>query len=287
MQSFSIAGPIRCLSCCRDEWEGWRVLYPYRMEIRESIMEAVGNTPLVRLGRLHQHGNLLAKVEYMNPGGSVKDRIGLAMIERAEANGWLEPGGTIVEPTSGNTGVGLAMVAAMKGYRLIAVMGDKQSVEKQDLLRAYGAEVVLCPNDVSPDDPRSYYATAERLTRELGAYCPDQYSNPENPASHVQSTGPEIWRQTDGQVRVLVVGIGTGGTITGAGAYLKSKNSDVIVVGVDPVGSIYTAESDEDVHSYLLEGVGEDFWPEIFNPDIVDRYEQVSDGEAFVMARRR
>jgi cystathionine beta-synthase len=256
------------------------------MEIHESIVDAVGNTPLVRLARIHPPGNLVAKVESMNPGGSVKDRIGMAMIERAEANGWLQPGGTIVEPTSGNTGVGLAMAAAIKGYRLIAVMADKQSQEKQDLLRAYGAEVVVCPTDVAPDDPRSYYSTADRLTRETpGAYRPDQYSNPANPHAHVHSTGPEIWRQTDGEVGVLVVGVGTGGTITGTGRYLKARNPELLVVGVDPVGSIYTAETPGGVHTYLVEGVGEDFWPEAFDPKVVDRYEQVNDRDSFLMTR--
>jgi cystathionine beta-synthase len=257
------------------------------MEIHEDIVAAIGNTPLVRLSRLHPPGNLVAKVEYLNPGGSIKDRIGLAMIERAEVNGWLVPGGTIVEPTSGNTGVGLAMVAALKGYKLVAVMADKQSKEKQDLLRAYGAEVVTCPTDVEPEDPRSYYSVADRLTREIpNAYRPDQYSNPANPQAQYESTGPEIWRQTDGQVGVLVAGVGTGGTITGTGRYLKEQNPDVLVVGVDPQGSIYTARTPEDVTTYLIEGVGEDFWPETYDPEITDRYEVVTDKEAFVMTRR-
>ncbi len=257
------------------------------MDIRPDIVAAIGNTPLVRLGRLHPPGNLVAKVEYMNPGGSVKDRIGLGMIERAERLGLLQPGGVIVEPTSGNTGIGLALVAALKGYRLIAVMADKQSKEKQDLLRAYGAEVVVCPTDVPPDHPDSYYSVAERLTRETpGAYRPDQYSNPANPEAHELTTGPEIWEQTDGEVKVLVVGVGTGGTITGTGRYLKKQNPDITVVGVDPEGSIYTAASEEDVTTYLIEGVGEDFWPETFDPDVVDRYEKVGDREAFSMTRR-
>ena len=257
------------------------------MEIHEDIVAAIGNTPLVRLGRIHPPGNLVAKIEYMNPGGSVKDRIGLAMIERAERNGWLEPGGTIVEPTSGNTGVGLAMVAALRGYRMIAVMADKQSKEKQDLLRAYGAEVVVCPTDVAPDDPRSYYAVADRLTQEIdGAYRPDQYSNPANPLAQYESMGSEIWKQTDGAVGAYVAGVGTGGTVSGAGRYLNEQNSDIVVVGVDPKGSIYTAESEEEVTTYLIEGVGEDFWPETFDPDVVDRYEQVTDAEAFAMTRR-
>ncbi|HHC09400.1 MAG TPA: pyridoxal-phosphate dependent enzyme [Actinobacteria bacterium] len=257
------------------------------MEIHDDVVAAIGNTPLVRLRRLHPPGNLVAKLEYLNPGGSSKDRIALAMIERAERLGLLRPGGTIVEPTSGNTGVGLAMVAALKGYRLVAVMADKQSKEKQDLLRAYGAEVVVCPTDVAPEDPRSYYSVADRLTREIpGAYRPDQYSNPANPQAQYETTGPEIWRQTDGEIGIFVAGIGTGGTITGVGRYLKERNPEVMVVGVDPEGSIYTAESDEDVHTYLTEGVGEDFWPETFDPEIVDRYEQVTDAEAFAMTRR-
>jgi cystathionine beta-synthase len=257
------------------------------MEIHENIVAAIGNTPLVRLGRIHPPGNLVAKMEYMNPGGSSKDRIGFAMIERAEANGWLEPGGTIVEPTSGNTGVGLAMAAALKGYKMVAVMADKQSIEKQDLLRAYGADVVVCPTDVAPEDPTSYYSVADRLTREIpGAYRPDQYSNPANPQAQYDTTGPEIWRQTDGQVGTFAAGVGTGGTITGIGRYLKERNPEVMVVGVDPEGSIYTAESDDDVTTYLIEGVGEDFWPETYDPSFTDRYEMVTDAEAFAMTRR-
>lgn len=257
------------------------------MDIRETIVDAIGDTPLVRLGRLHPPGNLVAKIEAMNPGGSIKDRIGLGMIERAEQNGWLEPGGTIVEPTSGNTGVGLAMVAALKGYKLVAVMADKQSREKQDLLRAYGAEVVVCPTDVSPDDPRSYYSVADRLTEEIpDAYRPDQYSNPANPQAQYETTGPEIWRQTDGTIGVFASGVGTGGTICGAGRYLKEQNPEILVVGVDPEGSIYTAPSEADVRSYLTEGVGEDFWPETYDPTIVDRFEMVTDNEAMRMTRR-
>ncbi len=257
------------------------------MDIHEDIISVIGNTPLVRLSRLHPPGNLVAKVEYLNPGGSVKDRIGLAMIERAERLGELQPGGVIVEPTSGNTGVGLAMAASLRGYHLIAVMADKQSKEKQDLLRAYGAEVVVCPTDVPPEHPESYYSVAERLTRETpGAYRPDQYSNPANPEAQEATTGPEIWEQTDGRVGVLVAGVGTGGTITGAGRYLKKQNPDVVVVGVDPEGSIYTAARPEDVTTYLIEGVGEDFWPETFDPEVVDRYEVVSDRDAFLMTRR-
>jgi cystathionine beta-synthase len=257
------------------------------MEIHDNIVAAIGNTPLVRLGRLHPAGNLVAKIEHMNPGGSIKDRIGLAMIERAEQKGWLVPGGTIVEPTSGNTGVGLAMVAALKGYRLIAVMADKQSKEKQDLLRAYGAEVIVCPTDVPPEDPRSYYSVADRLTAEIPhAYRPDQYSNPANPQAQYDTTGPEIWRQTEGTVDVLVAGVGTGGTISGTGRYLKEQNPQITVVGVDPLGSIFTAATESDVTTYLIEGVGEDFWPEAFDPGVVDRYEVVTAEQAFKMTRR-
>ncbi len=257
------------------------------MDIRDDVIDAIGGTPLVRLARLHPPGNLVAKVEYLNPGGSVKDRIGLGMIERAERLGLLQPGGTIVEPTSGNTGVGLAMVAALRGYRLIAVMADKQSEEKRDLLRAYGAEVVVCPTDVAPEDPRSYYSVAARLVEEIpGAYRPDQYSNPANPEAHYLTTGPELWEQTDGSIGSFVAGIGTGGTITGTARYLKEQNPGVEVVGVDPEGSIYTATSEDEVRTYLIEGVGEDFWPETFDPSVVDRYITVGDAAAFSMTRR-
>jgi cystathionine beta-synthase len=257
------------------------------MDIHDDIVDAIGGTPVVRLGRIHSPGNLVAKLEFLNPGGSGKDRIGLAMIERAEQNGWLEPGGTIIEPTSGNTGVSLAMAATLRGYKLIAVIADKQSQDKQDLLRAYGVEVVVCPTDVPPDDPRSYYSVADRLTAEVpGAYRPDQYTNPANPQAHYDTTGPEIWRQTGGEVKVFACGVGTGGTISGAGRYLKEQNPEVTVVGVDPEGSIYTAESDDDVSTYLTEGVGEDFWPDTFDPEVVDSYEMVTDAETFAMTRR-
>lgn len=253
-----------------------------------SLLDLIGNTPMVEVTRMDTGPcRLFLKLESQNPGGSIKDRIGMPMIERAERLGLLRPGGTIVEPTSGNTGVGLAMAAALKGYRIVCVMADKQSKEKQDLLRAYGAEVVVCPTDVAPDDPRSYYSVAERLTREIpGAYRPDQYSNPANPQAQYETTGAEIWRQTDGQVGIFVAGVGTGGTISGVGRYLKERNPDVMVVGVDPEGSIYTAASPDEVRTYLTEGVGEDFWPETFDPEIVDRYEQVTDREAFLMTRR-
>ncbi len=256
------------------------------MDIRPDILSAIGGTPMVRLSRIHPPGNLVAKVEYVNPGGSIKDRIGLAMIDRAEGMGLLHPGDTIVEPTSGNTGVGLAMAAALRGYRMIAVMADKQSKEKQDLLRAYGAEVVVCPTDVAPEDPRSYYSVAADLASRPGHFRPDQYSNPANPEAHRATTGPEIWRQTDGQIGALVAGVGTGGTITGIARHLKEQDPGVWVVGVDPKGSIYTAERPEDVATYLTEGVGEDFWPDTFDRALVDEYEVVTDAEAFAMTRR-
>jgi cystathionine beta-synthase len=257
------------------------------MEVFDDILGVIGNTPLVRLGRLHPPGNLVAKVEYLNPGGSIKDRIGLPMIEAAERDGSLEPGGTIVEPTSGNTGVGLAIAARLRGYRVICVMADKQSKEKQDLLAAYGAEVVVCPTDVPPEHPDSYYSVAERLTAETpGAFRPDQYSNPANPQAHYETTGPEVWHQTDGTLRYLVVGVGTGGTISGMARYLKEQNPAIEIVGVDPVGSIYTAPSEADVRSYLTEGVGEDFWPKTFDRECVDRWERVDDAEAMAMTRR-
>jgi cystathionine beta-synthase len=256
------------------------------MDIHPDILSAVGGTPLVRLSRLHPPGNLLAKVEFVNPGGSVKDRIAASMIDEAEAAGLLRPGGTIVEATSGNTGAALAMLAAVRGYHLVAVMTDKMSKEKQGLLRAYGAEVVICPGAVAPDDLRSLFSTTARIAEERGAYRPDQESNPANPAGHYHSTGPEIWRQTDGQVGALVAGVGTGGTITGTARFLKERNPGVWVVGADPEGSIFTAGSPADVHPWLTEGVGEELWPDVFDPSVVDEYEVVGDEEAFRTARR-
>ena len=251
-----------------------------------TILDLIGGTPLIRLQRLSRglEPLLLAKLEYMSPGGSVKDRIGLRMIERAEREGNLRPGGTIVEPTSGNTGVGLAMAAALKGYRCIFVMPDKMSQEKISLLRAYGAEVVICPTNVAPDSPESYYRVSDRLAEEIpGAYKPDQYSNPANAEAHYETTGPEIWEQTEGRVDAVVFGIGTGGTISGVARYLKERNPELLVVGADPEGSIYSSRK---VHPYLVEGIGEDFWPETYDATLVDEYVTVSDRDSFLTARR-
>ncbi len=257
------------------------------MEISEDVLAAIGNTPLVRLARIHPNGNLVAKLEHVNPGGSTKERIAVAMIDDAEAAGLLHPGGTIIEPTSGNTGVGLAMVGAVRGYRVICTVPDKVSKEKQDLLKAYGVEVIVTPTDLGPDDPDSYYGVAERLTREIeGAFRPDQYSNMANPRAHYETTGPEIWLQTDGKIDVLVVGVGTGGTISGVGRYIKERKPELLVVGVDPEGSIYTQGPDGNIHQYLVEGVGEDFYPETVDLDLVDRWIEVNDTEAFAMTRR-
>ncbi|CAN5848453.1 MAG: cystathionine beta-synthase [Euzebyales bacterium] len=256
------------------------------MQVVDSLVELVGNTPLVRMSRFSAGvaPTLLAKVEYLNPGGSVKDRIGLAMITAAEEAGHLRPGGTIVEPTSGNTGAGLAMVAAQRGYKCVFVMPDKMSQEKIDLLRAFGAEVVVCPTAVEPDDPRSYYRTADRLSEEIpGAFQPNQYFNPANPEAHYRSTGPEVWDQTDGRIDVFVAGVGTGGTISGTGRYLKEQNPEVVIVGADPEGSLY---SGDEARPYLVEGVGEDFIPDTFDPAMVDRYVRVSDRDSFLTARR-
>jgi cystathionine beta-synthase len=254
-----------------------------------SVLELVGNTPIVRLDTIGRgvKPQLLAKLEYVNPGGSVKDRIGLAMIEKAEADGKLKPGGTIVEPTSGNTGVGLAIAAAKKGYRCIFVMPDKMSQEKISMLRAYGAEVVICPTAVPPDSPESYYSVSDRLAEEIpGGFKPDQYSNMSNPEAHYLTTGPEIWGQTDGELDAIVISVGTGGTISGVGRYFKERNSKALIVGADPEGSVYTAKDDSDVHPYLVEGIGKDTWPKTMDPSVVDEWVRVSDRDSFLTARR-
>src|SRR3954447_19775881 len=261
------------------------------MQYAESILDLVGGTPLVRISRLTgdlgpraRQPLLLGKLEMLNPGGSVKDRIGLPMIEAAERDGLLKPGGTIIEPTSGNTGHGLAIAAALKGYRCIFVMADKQSAEKQALLRAYGAEVVLCPTNVDPESPESYYSVAARLARDIpGAFKPDQYWNVENPTAHERSTGPEIWEQTEGRISHFVASVGTGGTISGAGNYLRGQNRDIVVIGADPEGSVLSGDT---ALPYLTEGVGEDFFPGTYDPKVVHRWVRVSDRDAFRMARR-
>ncbi len=255
-----------------------------------TVLELVGGTPIVRLDELSPPGGptILAKLEYLNPGGSVKDRIGLAMIEAAERAGKLRPGGTIVEPTSGNTGVGLAIAAARKGYRCIFVMPDKMSQEKISMLRAYGAEVVICPTAVEPDSPESYYSVSDRLAEEIpGGFKPDQYSNMSNPQAHYETTGPELWEQTDGgDVAAIVISVGTGGTITGVGRYFKEHGSGALIVGADPAGSVFTAAGPDGVHPYLVEGIGKDTWPTTLDPAVVDEWVQVSDRDSFVVARR-
>jgi cystathionine beta-synthase len=257
------------------------------MEIHDSIVDLIGDTPLVRLSRLHPPGNLVAKVEYLNPGGSIKERIAVTMIDEAERAGLIEPGGTIIEPTSGNTGVGLALVAAIRGYRVICTVPDKVSKEKQDLLRAYGVEVVETPTEYGPGHPESYYGVADRLAAEIeGSFQPNQYFNQANPRAHYETTGPEIWEQTDGQIDVFVAGVGTGGTISGAGRFLKEKKPSVEVVGADPEGSIYTAGPEGDLHQYFVEGVGEDFYPETVDLDVIDRFIEVDDAGSFAMTRR-
>jgi cystathionine beta-synthase len=255
-------------------------------DIKDTILDAIGDTPLVRLSHIGAglRPQIVAKVEALNPGGSIKDRVALALIEAAEREGRLKPGGTIVEPTSGNTGTGLAIAARLKGYRVIAVMPDKMSSEKIDLLRAYGAEVVVAPTEVPPDSPESYYRVADRLAEEIpGAFQPNQYFNAANPEAHYRSTGPELWEQSGGRITHLVAGVGTGGTITGTGRYLKERNPAIEVIGADPLGSIY---SSGEVRPYLTEGVGEDFWPGTFDPQVVDRYVTVTDRDAFLTTRR-
>jgi cystathionine beta-synthase len=253
----------------------------------ENVVDLIGDTPLVRLRQVTEGiaATVLAKIEYLNPGGSVKDRIALRMIEDAERAGLLRPGGTIVEPTSGNTGVGLALVAQLRGYRCVFVCPDKVSEDKQNVLRAYGAEVVVCPTAVAPADPRSYYSVSDRLAREIpGAWKPDQYANPANPRSHYETTGPEIWAQTEGRVTHFVAGVGTGGTISGAGRYLKEiSGGSVRVVGADPEGSVYSGGTGR---PYLVEGVGEDFWPKTYDPTVCDEIIEVTDKESFELTRR-
>ncbi len=260
------------------------------MEYANSLLDLIGNTPLVRLGRTAEGTRtpVLAKVEYLNPGGSVKDRIAVRMVDAAEKSGELRPGGTIVEPTSGNTGVGLALVAQQRGYHCIFVCPDKVSEDKRNVLKAYGAEVVVCPTAVAPEHPDSYYNVSDKLAAQPGAWKPDQYSNPNNPLSHYEQTGPEIWRQTDGAITHFVSGVGTGGTISGIGRFLKERSAErggpaVQVVGADPVGSVYSGGSGR---PYLVEGVGEDFWPATYDRDIADRIIAVSDADSFAFTRR-
>ncbi|MFN8195895.1 MAG: cystathionine beta-synthase [Nocardioidaceae bacterium] len=265
------------------------------MEYVDSLLELIGDTPLLRLAPVLEgpgHEGLgtavgpvvLAKLEYLNPGGSVKDRIALRMVEAAEESGELQPGGTIVEPTSGNTGIGLALVAQERGYHCVFVCPDKVSEDKRSVLKAYGAEVVVCPTAVAPEHPDSYYSVSDRLVRETpGAWKPDQYSNQQNPRSHYESTGPEIWRQTEGRVTHFVSGVGTGGTISGTGRFLKEQNPGVQVVGADPAGSVYSGGTGR---PYLVEGVGEDFWPTTYDREVADRIIEVSDADSFAMTRR-
>jgi cystathionine beta-synthase len=254
-----------------------------------TVLELVGNTPIVRLDGIARtvRPRLLAKLEHLNPGGSVKDRIGLAMIEAAERDGKLRPGGTIVEPTSGNTGVGLAIAAATRGYRCIFVMPDKMSQEKISMLRAYGADVVITPTAVEPDSPESYYSVSSRLAEEIpGGFKPDQYSNMANPQAHYEVTGPEIWEQTSGEIDAIVISVGTGGTISGVGRYFKERHPHVLIVGADPEGSIYTAEGPGDMQPYFVEGIGKDTWPATMDPGVVDEWVRVSDRDSFLTARR-
>jgi cystathionine beta-synthase len=259
------------------------------MEIYENILETLGNTPLVKLRRFSPKGaTLAAKIESFNPGSSVKDRIGIAMIEAGEKAGLLKPGGTIVEPTSGNTGVGLAIVANLRGYRLICTAADKIPKEKIALLEAYGAKVMTCPTNVEADDPRSYYKVAERIRDEEGAYLPYQYYNQANPEAHYRSTGPEIWRQTDGKITHWVAGVGTGGTISGVARYLKEQNPKIRVIGVDPIGSVYgyyiknqKLPPADQIHQYLIDGIGEDFMPSTVWWDSIDEIVKVEDKPAY------
>src|SRR5437867_8355546 len=251
-----------------------------------TLLGLIGNTPTVRLQKLGRDlgPTLLVKLEYLNPGGSNKDRIGLRMVEAAERQGRLRPGGTIIEPTSGNTGVGLALAAGVKGYRMIFVVPDKVAPEKIALLRAFGAEVVICPTAVDPGSPESYYSVSDRLAEEIpGGYKPDQYSNPENAEAHYRSTAPEIWEQTGGALEAVVISVGTGGSITGVGRYLKERKPEILIVGADPEGSIYSGGP---VHPYLVEGIGKDTFTPSFDPSVVDEYVRVSDRDSFLVTRR-
>jgi cystathionine beta-synthase len=264
------------------------------MDYANSVLDLIGNTPLVKLDRTLDRPStgaekpgtgplVLAKIEYLNPGGSVKDRIARRMVDAAEASGELQPGGTIVEPTSGNTGVGLALVAQQRGYKCIFVCPDKVSEDKRNVLKAYGAEVVVCPTAVAPEHPDSYYNVSDKLAAQPGAWKPDQYSNPNNPRSHYEETGPEIWRQTEGRITHFVAGMGTGGTISGVGKFLKEQNPGIQVIGADPAGSVYSGGTGR---PYLVEGVGEDFWPETYDRSVADRVIEVSDADSFAMTRR-
>lgn len=257
------------------------------MDYAETVLDLIGNTPLVKLNKVTEgiQATVLAKIEYLNPGGSSKDRIAVRIIDAAEREGKLKPGGTIVEPTSGNTGIGLALVAQQRGYRCVFVCPDKVSEDKRNTLIAYGAEVVVCPTSVAPDSPESYYSVSDRLAREIpGAFKPDQYSNPNGPLSHYETTGPEIWAQTGGEITHFVAGVGTGGTISGVGKYLKEvSGGEVKVIGADPEGSVYSGGTGR---PYLVEGVGEDFWPSAYDPTVVDQIVPASDAESFELTRR-
>jgi cystathionine beta-synthase len=265
------------------------------MKYYQHIMETIGNTPLVKINRITAEipALVLAKVETVNPGNSIKDRMALKMIEVAEAEGKLKPGATIIEGTSGNTGMGLAIAAIMKGYKCIFTTTDKQSKEKVDALKAFGAEVIVCPTDVEPEDPRSYYSVSSRLEKEVpNSWKPNQYDNPANAMAHYESTGPEIWDQTEGKITHLIVGVGTGGTISGTGRYLKEKNPNIQILGIDTYGSVFkkykeTGEFDKnEIYSYVTEGIGEDFLPENVDFNVIDHFEKVTDQDAAVMTRR-
>src|SRR5271155_2132636 len=258
-----------------------------------NILEAIGHTPIIRLNRLAKDlpAEVWVKADYLNPGGSVKDRIGISMIDDAERRGLLKPGGTIIEGTSGNTGMGLALVAVVRGYKVVFTITDKQSREKIDLLKAFGAQVIVCPTAVEPEDPRSYYSVAKKLAREIpNSFYPNQYENPMNPEAHYRTTGPEIWKDTEGKITHFVCGMGTGGTISGVGRYLKEKNPEVKIIGVDPIGSLYyefvKTGTIGKAKTYVVEGIGEDFFPGAMNLKILDDVVQVNDEECFVWARR-